>query len=440
MATYCPEDLSSRELSCPICFEDYDIHEPRRYPKLLLCLHTFCTDCIRLLCHNDGTLECSICRMMHTGVRVDELFINHVIFTHLRTKFEERDLELARMLDREMRDQNEIGLDSKQSTVQTRAQTSTSTQSSVQAQANVPTQSSVQAQANVPTSKAQAQPNVSTSKAQAQAAVSTQSVVHSGSANTIASIQALADVSSMALVQPQTPATNSTRYSVPVLAWTPEVVTLNSTVEDDEQEEQEEEQEEEHEDEVGEEDNEREEEQEEEEEEEEGEDMIPQIRDDSDWSDEHSEEEEDNEEEEDMQEMSPDEFDGDAFLADLADTTDNNLENDGYEDVDAYLAELADTPEDALDNDDGNQYDDFNEADQYDDFNNEEYVHCDMDNEDGEEDIHSFLPLCNDYDGFRNDDDDLSNDGCYVVGDSYNDVVGVGDEDEDDGWHSASEQ
>ncbi|KAK8754526.1 hypothetical protein OTU49_016594 [Cherax quadricarinatus] len=85
MATYCPEDLASRELSCPICFEDYDIQDVKRTPKLLLCLHTFCYDCAKKLWRNDGSIECSLCRMLHEEVRVDDLLDNYVIIQHLRS-------------------------------------------------------------------------------------------------------------------------------------------------------------------------------------------------------------------------------------------------------------------------------------------------------------------------------------------------------------------
>ncbi|KAK8754525.1 hypothetical protein OTU49_016594, partial [Cherax quadricarinatus] len=104
MATYCPEDLASRELSCPICFEDYDIQDVKRTPKLLLCLHTFCYDCAKKLWRNDGSIECSLCRMLHEEVRVDDLLDNYVIIQHLRREFEERDLELARRIDQHLRD------------------------------------------------------------------------------------------------------------------------------------------------------------------------------------------------------------------------------------------------------------------------------------------------------------------------------------------------
>lgn len=103
MATYCPEDASSRELSCPICFEDYDIHDNARAPKLLLCLHTFCLECTRKLWQEDGTLECSLCRMVHEQVSLDDLFDNHVIVQHLRQECERRDLDLARRIDEELR-------------------------------------------------------------------------------------------------------------------------------------------------------------------------------------------------------------------------------------------------------------------------------------------------------------------------------------------------
>ncbi|XP_042243340.1 glutamic acid-rich protein-like [Homarus americanus] len=106
MATYCPEDLASRELCCPICFEDYDIQDTRRTPKLLLCLHTFCFECARKLWKWDGSLECSLCRMLHEQVTLDDLLDNHVIVQHLRREFEERDLEFARRIDQEMRDQD----------------------------------------------------------------------------------------------------------------------------------------------------------------------------------------------------------------------------------------------------------------------------------------------------------------------------------------------
>lgn len=104
MATYCPEDLASRELSCPICFEDYDIHDDKRSPKLLLCLHTFCLDCTSKLWKSDGSIECSLCRMLHEGVRLEDLLDNHVIVQHLRRECEKQDLELARRIDQELRD------------------------------------------------------------------------------------------------------------------------------------------------------------------------------------------------------------------------------------------------------------------------------------------------------------------------------------------------
>lgn len=82
MATYSLED--NKELSCPICFEDYDIQDARRMPKLLLCLHTFCSDCTQKLWKNDRSLECSLCRMIHEDITLEDIFDNHVIIQHLR--------------------------------------------------------------------------------------------------------------------------------------------------------------------------------------------------------------------------------------------------------------------------------------------------------------------------------------------------------------------
>lgn len=108
MATYCPEDGEDRELfSCPICFEDYDLLDARRAPKLLLCLHTFCYECTQKLWKIDGSLECSMCRMLHEKVCLEDLFDNHVIIQHLQREREEKDLEFARKIDQEMR--NEFG-------------------------------------------------------------------------------------------------------------------------------------------------------------------------------------------------------------------------------------------------------------------------------------------------------------------------------------------
>ncbi|XP_050739554.1 uncharacterized protein LOC127009973 isoform X2 [Eriocheir sinensis] len=103
MATYTPEDLISHDLACPICFEDYDILCRQRAPKLLLCLHTFCFGCAQRLWQPNGTLECSLCRTVHSGVALNELFDNPVILEHLRKECEEQDMELARRLDMEMR-------------------------------------------------------------------------------------------------------------------------------------------------------------------------------------------------------------------------------------------------------------------------------------------------------------------------------------------------
>ncbi|MPC95995.1 putative E3 ubiquitin-protein ligase SH3RF2 [Portunus trituberculatus] len=84
MATYCLEDPVSPDLSCPICFEDYDILSRQRAPKLLLCLHTFCYGCAQRLWRADGTLECSLCRAVHSEVTLADLFDNLVILQHLR--------------------------------------------------------------------------------------------------------------------------------------------------------------------------------------------------------------------------------------------------------------------------------------------------------------------------------------------------------------------
>ncbi|XP_068220068.1 acidic leucine-rich nuclear phosphoprotein 32 family member E-like [Palaemon carinicauda] len=107
MATYCPEDEDRELFSCPICFEDYDLLDTRRAPKLLLCLHTFCYECTQKLWKNDGSLECSMCRMQHEKVCLEDLFDNPVIIQHLEREQEEKDFEFATKIDQEMR--NEFG-------------------------------------------------------------------------------------------------------------------------------------------------------------------------------------------------------------------------------------------------------------------------------------------------------------------------------------------
>ncbi|KAK7086887.1 hypothetical protein SK128_018669 [Halocaridina rubra] len=110
MATYCPGVDGDREpFSCPICFEDYDLADSRRAPKLLMCLHTFCFECTQKLCKVDGSLECSMCRMLHERVSLDDLFDNYVIVQHLIQEREEQDLEFARKIDQELR--NELRLE-----------------------------------------------------------------------------------------------------------------------------------------------------------------------------------------------------------------------------------------------------------------------------------------------------------------------------------------
>ena len=84
MAFYNPASLSQEELCCPICFEDFDPHIEERNPKLLMCLHTYCLGCCETLRKYDGTLQCSICRVMHKDVRITDLLDNYVIVNYLR--------------------------------------------------------------------------------------------------------------------------------------------------------------------------------------------------------------------------------------------------------------------------------------------------------------------------------------------------------------------
>ncbi|RXG57303.1 hypothetical protein Avbf_06792 [Armadillidium vulgare] len=93
--------LVEEELSCPICFEEYNLSEKNRQPKLLLCLHTFCLACMESLRKYDGTLQCSICRTSHHVYRPCDLLDNYVVFEYLRTKQEIEDEKLATHLKQE---------------------------------------------------------------------------------------------------------------------------------------------------------------------------------------------------------------------------------------------------------------------------------------------------------------------------------------------------
>lgn len=90
--------LEEEELYCPICFEEYNFSELNRQPKLLLCLHTFCLECMKNLLKYDGTLECSICRTSHHVNKTCELMDNYSIFEYLRKKQETEDEKLAERL------------------------------------------------------------------------------------------------------------------------------------------------------------------------------------------------------------------------------------------------------------------------------------------------------------------------------------------------------
>ena len=60
------------------------IHSSERVPKLLLCLHTFCLGCVRSLVQSNKTVQCSICRTVHTDVSPQELFENYIIIDYVK--------------------------------------------------------------------------------------------------------------------------------------------------------------------------------------------------------------------------------------------------------------------------------------------------------------------------------------------------------------------
>lgn len=77
--------LFEEDLSCPICFEEYNLVENDRMPKLLLCLHTVCFTCLENLLSDDESVKCPICRTEHQiNEDLEDLLDNDAVITHIR--------------------------------------------------------------------------------------------------------------------------------------------------------------------------------------------------------------------------------------------------------------------------------------------------------------------------------------------------------------------
>ncbi|KAL7635204.1 UNVERIFIED_CONTAM: hypothetical protein RMT77_014190 [Armadillidium vulgare] len=88
--------LFEEDLSCPICFEEYNLVENDRMPKLLLCLHTVCFTCLENLLSDDESVKCPICRTEHQiNEDLEDLLDNDAVITHIRSKQEELDKKAA---------------------------------------------------------------------------------------------------------------------------------------------------------------------------------------------------------------------------------------------------------------------------------------------------------------------------------------------------------
>lgn len=147
--------------------------------------------------------------------------------------------------------------------------------------------------------------------------------------------------------------------------------------------------------------------------------VIHLHREDSDWSDEQVEEEVDLEEPQVRPRPDPDE----QLIHDVTDLEDSIDIFENYND------------------DEDNQYDienyDHDEEDiQYDDMENDEH-----DEENDEEDDQCFsMSLLNALQEFGNEENSLSDSSNIDIFDDIDNIVRAVDEDEEDGWHSASEQ
>lgn len=71
--------MAENELSeCPICFENYCDQVDSFKPKLLPCLHSYCTNCISRSISRGGELCCAFCRMPHSAESGANSFQNNV--------------------------------------------------------------------------------------------------------------------------------------------------------------------------------------------------------------------------------------------------------------------------------------------------------------------------------------------------------------------------
>lgn len=56
-------ELERRYLECSICTEVFD--EKNHIPRLLPCLHQFCSECLKILCHQKSSIKCPTCNAVH---------------------------------------------------------------------------------------------------------------------------------------------------------------------------------------------------------------------------------------------------------------------------------------------------------------------------------------------------------------------------------------
>ena len=84
--------LDDFDMACPICFQEFE-ETGNQMPKLLICLHTYCSTCIDAITRHN-LIICSICRKVHDRNK-SEIMDNYMIHDYLRKQQIKIDEQLA---------------------------------------------------------------------------------------------------------------------------------------------------------------------------------------------------------------------------------------------------------------------------------------------------------------------------------------------------------
>ena len=98
------------DCSCEICFESYDLKDPKKLPKLTsCCAHTFCLSClIDIYTRNNNTFKCPYCRKSikkhpkeyKTNTKI---FSRYLMCCHCENKVEDIDKKIQEIKNETMK-------------------------------------------------------------------------------------------------------------------------------------------------------------------------------------------------------------------------------------------------------------------------------------------------------------------------------------------------